>query len=69
MPKMNGLSLLRAVRSRPDCPYVPFIFLTSKSEVEDVALASDGGASGVSGQARDDQGLVRGPEHGSTWRF
>jgi CheY-like chemotaxis protein len=45
MPKMNGLSLLRAVRSRPDCPYVPFIFLTSKSEVEDVALASDGGAS------------------------
>ena len=45
MPKMNGLSLLRAVRSRPDSPYVPFIFLTSKSEVEDVALASDGGAS------------------------
>lgn len=45
MPKMNGLSLLRAVRSRPHSPYVPFIFLTSKSEVEDVALASDGGAS------------------------
>lgn len=45
MPKMNGLSLLRAVRSRSQSPYVPFIFLTSKSEVEDVALASDGGAS------------------------
>lgn len=45
MPKMNGLGLLRAVRSRPESPYVPFIFLTSKSEVEDVALASDGGAS------------------------
>jgi len=45
MPKMNGLSLLRAVRSRLDSPFVPFIFLTSKSEVEDVALASDGGAS------------------------
>jgi len=45
MPKMNGLSLLRAVRSRQDLPYIPFIFLTSKSEVEDVALASDTGAS------------------------
>jgi CheY-like chemotaxis protein len=45
MPKMNGLNLLRAVRSRPESPYIPFIFLTSKSEVEDVALASDGGAS------------------------
>lgn len=45
MPKMNGLSLLRAVRSRQQSSYVPFIFLTSKSEVEDVALASDGGAS------------------------
>jgi len=45
MPKMNGLGLLRAVRSRPESPYIPFIFLTSKSEVEDVALASDGGAS------------------------
>ena len=45
MPKMNGLSLLRAVRSKSQSHYVPFIFLTSKSEVEDVALASDGGAS------------------------
>jgi CheY-like chemotaxis protein len=45
MPKLNGLGLLRAVRSRPESPYIPFIFLTSKSEVEDVALASDGGAS------------------------
>lgn len=46
MPQMNGLGLLKAVRSRTDLPYIPFIFLTSKSEVEDVALASDGGASG-----------------------
>jgi CheY-like chemotaxis protein len=45
MPKMNGLGLLRAVRSRQNLPYIPFIFLTSKSEVEDVALASDTGAS------------------------
>lgn len=46
MPQMNGLGLLKAVRSKTDMPYIPFIFLTSKSEVEDVALASDGGASG-----------------------
>lgn len=46
MPQMNGLSLLRAVRATPGLAHVPFIFLTSKSEVEDVALASDLGVSG-----------------------
>jgi len=46
MPKMNGLSLLRAVRAGAESRHVPFLFLTSKYEAEDVALASDGGVSG-----------------------
>lgn len=45
MPKMNGVGLLRAVRSDAALRDIPFVFLTSKSEIEDVALASDGGVS------------------------
>jgi len=46
MPQMNGLALLRAVRSMPESRTLPFLFLTSRSEVEDIALASDSGVSG-----------------------
>lgn len=46
MPRLNGLGLLRGVRSNEALKYIPFIFLTSKTEVEDVALASDVGVSG-----------------------
>ncbi|KAF5058120.1 Regulator of RpoS [anaerobic digester metagenome] len=45
MPKMNGISLLQAVRSMEGARHVPFIFLTSKYEMQDIALASEGGAS------------------------
>lgn len=46
MPQMNGLALLRKVRSLAETSHIPFVFLTSKSEVEDIALASDQGVSG-----------------------
>jgi CheY-like chemotaxis protein len=46
MPQMNGLALLRAVRSQPESKTLPFLFLTSRSEIEDIALASDSGVSG-----------------------
>lgn len=46
MPRLNGLGLLRAVRARESVKQVPFVFLTSRTEVEDVALASDLGVSG-----------------------
>lgn len=46
MPFMNGLALLKAVRMHDTYRYVPFILLTSKSEMDDVALASDKGVSG-----------------------
>ncbi|MFO8033032.1 MAG: tetratricopeptide repeat protein [Desulfohalobiaceae bacterium] len=43
MPKLNGLDLLRRVRQSPDLARLPFIFVTSKSEAEDIALACDFG--------------------------
>jgi len=45
MPKMNGLALLKEVRQHAQLSKIPFLFLTSKSEVEDVALATDTGVS------------------------
>lgn len=45
MPTMNGISLLKAVRSMEGGRHVPFIFLTSKYEMQDIALASEVGAS------------------------
>ena len=56
MPVMNGFDLLRKVRSMEGGGRIPFIFLTSKYESEDIALASEGGAIGLYGQARDHQG-------------
>lgn len=46
MPKMNGLVFLKKIRALEDYASTPFIFVTSKSEVEDIALASDFGVSG-----------------------
>lgn len=45
MPTMNGFDLLRKVRSMEEGKHIPFIFLTSKYESEDVALATELGAS------------------------
>jgi CheY-like chemotaxis protein len=36
MPRMDGYALHEAVRSRPEWAAIPFIFLTAKSEKEDV---------------------------------
>lgn len=46
MPQMNGLNFLKNLRSSEKYSSTPFIFVTSKSEVEDIALASDFGVSG-----------------------
>ena len=45
MPTMSGMDLLQAVRGMDICRKVPFIFTTSKNESEDIALASEVGAS------------------------
>ncbi|WP_291322017.1 response regulator [Desulfonatronospira sp.] len=41
MPRMNGAELLRCMRSSSRWEDLPFIFLTSRSESEDVAEASE----------------------------
>lgn len=46
MPFMNGFSLLKAIRENEAYRYVPFILLTSKSEMESVVQASEEGVSG-----------------------
>lgn len=46
MPRMNGLLLLQEIRRTPQWSDIPFLMLTSKSEGEDVALASDMGVTG-----------------------
>lgn len=46
MPFLNGVGLLREVRKNKDLRYLPFIFLTSKSGIDDVNLASKIGVSG-----------------------
>ncbi|MFP4237099.1 MAG: response regulator [Desulfonatronovibrio sp.] len=46
MPVMNGIELLDKIRSRNEWSNLPFLLVTSKGEVEDVALASDMGATG-----------------------
>ncbi|MFW5863385.1 MAG: tetratricopeptide repeat protein [Desulfohalobiaceae bacterium] len=43
MPKLNGLDFLRWVRQSREFAWLPFLFLTSKSEAEDIALACDFG--------------------------
>lgn len=35
MPEMDGISLLKAVRSNPNVSHIPFILLTSKAEYKD----------------------------------
>jgi len=39
MPKMNGLELLKAVRSDEDLKDIPFIMITAKAEKENVMEA------------------------------
>ncbi|MBT8763685.1 tetratricopeptide repeat protein [Desulfohalobiaceae bacterium Ax17] len=46
MPRMDGVEFLRKLRRDSRWQDVPFLFVTSKSEREDVALASDLGISG-----------------------
>lgn len=44
MPQMNGYQLYQRVRRNPDWLLIPFIFLTAKSEKEDVRYGKELGA-------------------------
>ncbi len=51
MPEMDGLELIRRIRSCDLPGYVYIILLTAKSEKEDLVVAMDAGADDFSGQA------------------
>ncbi|MFC7455081.1 response regulator [Insolitispirillum peregrinum] len=46
MPRMDGLTLIKQVRTLPSCRFVPIIFLTTESEDSKKAEAKASGATG-----------------------
>ncbi|MCI0393847.1 MAG: response regulator [Chloroflexi bacterium] len=44
MPEMDGITLLRTVRARPEWTAIPFVFLTARGERHDVTAGRDMGA-------------------------
>jgi two-component system chemotaxis response regulator CheY len=46
MPNMDGIELIRRVRSLPACRFIPVIFLTTESQAEKKAEARAAGATG-----------------------
>ena len=45
MPKMNGIALIRAIRSQPDCRFLPILMLTSENQMK---LREEGKVAGAS---------------------
>ncbi len=46
MPNMNGLELIKALRSKPEFKFIPIVFLTTESQPEKKAEAKAAGATG-----------------------
>lgn len=46
MPNMDGLSLIRALRGKPEYKFTPIIFLTTESQAEKKSEAKTAGATG-----------------------
>lgn len=46
MPNMDGLSLLRAVRSTPALHHLPFLMITAEAKKENIIAAAQAGADG-----------------------
>lgn len=46
MVPMTGLQLLQAMRDEPGLAHIPFIMITGRSEVDDVAIARNAGVNG-----------------------
>lgn len=46
MPNMDGLSLLRAVRSTPTLQHLPFLMITAEAKKENIIAAAQAGADG-----------------------
>lgn len=46
MPKMDGIELIRNVRSNPACKFIPIIMLTTESQSEKKQQGKEAGATG-----------------------
>ncbi len=46
MPNMNGIDLIKQIRSNPDCKFIPIIFLTTESKAEKKQEGKSAGATG-----------------------
>lgn len=46
MPNMNGLELIKALRSKPEFKFTPIVFLTTESQEEKKTAAKAAGATG-----------------------
>jgi two-component system chemotaxis response regulator CheY len=46
MPNMNGLELIKALRAKPECKFMPIVFLTTESQTEKKSEAKAAGATG-----------------------
>ena len=46
MPNMNGLELIKALRTKPECKFMPIVFLTTESQPEKKNEAKAAGATG-----------------------
>ncbi len=46
MPNMNGLELIKALRAKPECKFMPIVFLTTESQAEKKSEAKAAGATG-----------------------
>ncbi|MDA8137745.1 MAG: response regulator [Desulfobacteraceae bacterium] len=46
MPNMNGLELIKVLRAKPECKFLPIVFLTTESQPEKKEAAKAAGATG-----------------------
>lgn len=46
MPRIDGIELIRRVRTLPHCRFIPILFLTTESQPEKKAAARAAGATG-----------------------
>ena len=44
LPKIGGLEVLKRIRDRPECRFLPVVILTSSSEEEDMVKSYENGA-------------------------
>lgn len=58
MPRLDGFSVLRALRGQSACARTPVLMLTARKSAADVKMARDGGANDYLAKPFDDRQLL-----------